>query len=105
MRLIVALVLILSAHAASADSFKYCSAVSSIASTVMEYRQEDTPMMLVFERLKIAELPEAKTQSIILSAYDVSSYNTANYRDRAVKQFANKIMKDCLRNTNDYILQ
>jgi len=87
-KLILALTMMISVGANAAID---CNQVSAFAEEVMTARQSGVPMSRVIEILNDNSL-----NSIAIDAYKKPRYQTDEYKQRAITEFGNKAVIECL---------
>jgi len=87
----------------SADVLELCNQVREDSYSIMEYRQRDMPMQIQLDNLKGLAMNDVATGLVIISAYDVDQYSTAEYRKLAAERFSFQTFRDCLTNAKDYL--
>jgi hypothetical protein len=85
--------------ATNSDNLIVCTAMSELASKIMTHRQSGTPMSVLLTAInnnpqdpKVEKL----AQAMVIDAYEIPSYNTARSQNRAVLEFENTIMLQCI---------
>jgi hypothetical protein len=85
--------------ATNSDNLSVCTAMSELASKIMTHRQSGTPMSVLLTAInnnpqdpKVEKL----AQAMVIDAYEIPSYNTARSQNRAVLEFENTIMLQCI---------
>lgn len=80
---------------ANAEVTKYdvCGAYGGLSETVMTARQEGMSMRDVIEHAMGDEFSIA----IVQAAYEVPGYSTAEFQQKAILEFSNRIYAECLR--------
>ncbi|PMR71722.1 hypothetical protein [Halomonas heilongjiangensis] len=95
--LAVALLVAGSAHAApSMDPHDICNDYYLFAERVMQGRQVGYPLPDMLSHVE-GQQGQPHLEEIIVWAYDEPRYETREFRLEAVSEFANEVMRDCLR--------
>lgn len=82
------------------ENRQFCSQISSIAGVIMHQRQQGASLSLTldhFDRLT-RDKPDIRNliNSIVMQAYRVPQYSTAESRNREVREFENLQMLACM---------
>ena len=94
-RKVVALLLVVLSSIAQANPISLCDSYGKLAEAIMRARQNGaTPTQL----LKLAEARDAQlANAIIMEAFEVPRFATANYQNATVAEFRSKVEFACLR--------
>jgi len=101
MKIIIVLVstLLLSMPIYSSAEDDICGSLESLAGRIMESRQNDIPMSALVNELtkmedkKLADL----VRQMIIDAYEISSYSSDSYKEKAVLEYRNSIYLECIK--------
>lgn len=86
---------------ATAHASNYCDTVAKVSTTIMKNRQLGVPLS---EMMEIANKPTLKEISgtikqLTIAAYEQPRYSTPINQERAITDFADKQMLNCLKRT------
>lgn len=95
-KLLTALAILSASFTAQAEESKgiSCKEISEFAGSIMQIRQQGTPMADVYDRAGGSKVIE----SLIIPAYEVPKFNTAEYKQREVNKFKNEFFLVCVKN-------
>jgi hypothetical protein len=104
----IAITTVLFSSAASAEldqakKFELCDITSEVATVVMRNRQEGIPMatmMKITNEQGSSEATKKLNIEIIVDAYKAARFDSAEYKEKAITEFANKYYSACLVATN-----
>ena len=95
-KLLTAIAILSTSFIAQAEESKgmSCKDISEFAGSVMQIRQQGTPMSDLYERANGSKVIE----SLIILAYEVPKFSTAEYKQREVNKFKNEFFLTCVKN-------
>lgn len=77
-----------------------CESIESLTRSIMRARQVGVSMVKVITSIKKSGMGEGSkiaVKRIIIDAYDTPRYNSREYRQNAVDEFANRYYKRCVK--------
>jgi len=91
--------MVLDSHAAEPSKSDMCHSLEKHAVSIMNYRQRDLPISGLMDIAnKMSEETQAISKSIIIAAYEHPAYQSEEYKQRAIRSFANEIATGCYKN-------
>lgn len=95
-KLLTAIALLSTSFIAQAEESKgmSCKEISEFAGSIMQARQQGTPMSDLYDIANGSKVIE----SLIILAYEVPKFNTAEYKQREVSKFKNELFLACVKN-------
>lgn len=95
-KLLTALAILSTSFIAQAEESKFmnCKEISEFAGSIMQVRQQGTPMSDLYDIANGSKVIE----SLIILAYEVPKFNTEEYKQREVNKFKNEFFLTCVKN-------
>lgn len=79
--------------AEEATSNANCSSLEALSREIMTSRQVGVPLSKMLEITGT----DALSKQIVISAYSISAYRSKEYQERAVNNFANTYLLECIK--------
>lgn len=88
-------------EATAEDKQKYCISVSETAKVSAKAKYKGIPLSTLLT--KIASLEEVPDNAIpiLLAAYSLPDFTTPEYQQRTIREFADSVLVQCMKQIND----